>query len=102
MTVVTLGIKLTYNTFSQYYYILFLEDGFHTQFIQKVQTAPIKFFLNMLLLLITGFQGTQKDTHILVDAFSHSVLPIPIKSNNAKTAVKSLLHHWIIKFGPTI
>ena len=27
---------------------------------------------------------------------------MPIKPNNAKTAIKTLLHHWIIKFGPPI
>ena len=40
--------------------------------------------------------------HVIVDAFSHFVCTVPIKSNNAKTAVKSLLHHWIINFGPPI
>ena len=40
--------------------------------------------------------------HVIIDAFSHFVVTVPIKSNNAKTAVKTLLHHWIIKFGPPI
>ena len=40
--------------------------------------------------------------HFIVDAFSHFVVTVPIKSNNAKTAVKTLLHHWIVKFGPPI
>ena len=40
--------------------------------------------------------------HLFADALSHFVVTVPIKSNNAKTAVKSLLHHWIIKFGPSI
>ena len=30
---------------------------------------------------------------LFVDAFSHFVVTVPIKSNNAKTAVKTLLHH---------
>ena len=38
--------------------------------------------------------------HVIIDAFSHFVVTVPIKSNNAKTAIKTLLHHWIIKFGP--
>ena len=38
----------------------------------------------------------------IIDAFSHFVVTVPIKSNNAKTAIKTLLHHWIIKFGPPI
>ena len=37
--------------------------------------------------------------HVIVDAFSHIVVTVPIKSNNAKTAVKTLLHHWITKYG---
>ena len=40
--------------------------------------------------------------HVITDAFSHFVVIVPIKSNNAKTAIKTLLHHWIIKFGPPI
>ena len=38
----------------------------------------------------------KSDIHVIVDAFSHFVVTVPIKSNNAKIAVKSLLHHWII------
>ena len=40
--------------------------------------------------------------HVIVDAFSHSIVAVPIESNNAKTAVKTLLHHWITKYGPPI
>ena len=40
--------------------------------------------------------------HVIIDAFSHFVVTVPIKSNNAKTAIKTLLHHWIIKFRPPI
>ena len=40
--------------------------------------------------------------HVIVDAFSHFIVTVPIKSNNAKTAVKTLLHHWITKYGPPI
>ena len=39
---------------------------------------------------------------VIIDAFSHFVVTVPIKANNAKTAIKTLLHHWIIKFGPPI
>ena len=39
--------------------------------------------------------------HVIIDAFSHFVT-VAIKSNNAKTAIKTLLHHWIIKFVPPI
>ena len=40
--------------------------------------------------------------HVIVDAFSHFIVTVPIKSNNAKTAVKTLSDHWITKFGPPI
>ena len=40
--------------------------------------------------------------HVIIDAFGHFVVTVPIKSNNAKTAIKTLLHHWIINFGPPI
>ena len=38
--------------------------------------------------------------HVINDAFSRFVVTDPIKSNNAKTTIKTLLHHWITKFGP--
>ena len=40
--------------------------------------------------------------HVMIDASSHFVVTVPIKSNNAKTAMKTLSRHWIIKFGPPI
>ena len=40
--------------------------------------------------------------HVIVDAFSHFVVTVPIKSNNGKTAVKTLLQRWIVKFRPYI
>ena len=40
--------------------------------------------------------------HVIIDAFSHFVVTVLIKSNNAKTVIKTLLHHWIITFGPPI
>ena len=33
--------------------------------------------------------------HVIVDAFSHFVVTVPGKQNNAQNAVNSLLHHWI-------
>ena len=39
-------------------------------------------------------------TYVLIDAFIHFVVRVPIKSNNAETAAKTLLHHWITKFAP--
>ena len=40
--------------------------------------------------------------HMIVDVFSHFVVTVPVKQNNAQNAVNSLLHHWITKFGPPI
>ena len=40
--------------------------------------------------------------HVIVDAFSRFIVTVPIKSSNAKTAVKTLLRHWITKYGPLI
>ena len=40
--------------------------------------------------------------HVIVDAFSHFVVTVPIKQNNAQNAVNSLLQHWITKFGPPV
>ena len=37
--------------------------------------------------------------HVIVDAFSHFVVTVPVKQNNAQTAVNYVLHHWITKFG---
>ena len=38
--------------------------------------------------------------HVIVDPFSHFVVTVPVKQNNAQNAVNSLLHHCITKFGP--
>ena len=54
---------------------------------------------------ITPSSQNKSFIHVIVDAFSHFVVTVPmlpIKSNNAKTAVKTLLHHWIVKFGSPI
>ena len=40
--------------------------------------------------------------HVIVDAFSHFVVTVPIKQNNAQNAVNSLLHLWITEFGPPV
>ena len=40
--------------------------------------------------------------HVIIDASSHFVVTVPIKANNAETAIKTPLHHWIIKIGPPI
>ena len=38
----------------------------------------------------------------IIEAFSHFVVTVPIKSNNAQTPVRTLSHHWITNFGPPI
>ena len=40
--------------------------------------------------------------HVIVDAFNHFVVTVPVKQNNAQNAVSSLLHHWITKVEPLI
>ena len=79
----------------------------------KIQTAPTQSFsehapsFNYIISMDT--KGPNKPPshnksyiHVIIDAFSHFIVTVPIKSNNAKTAIKTLLHHWIIKFGPPI
>ena len=39
---------------------------------------------------------------VIVDAFSHFVVTVPVKQSNAQNAVNSLLHYWITKFGPPV
>ena len=119
------GIKITCNTFAQYYYIpfvgewlsIFLHDCIECQrnkhFNMKIQTAPTQSFsvhapsFNYRISMDTKGPinpPSHNKSYILViiDAFSHFVVTVPIKSNNAKPAIKTLLHHWIIKVGPPI
>ena len=119
------GIKITYNTFAQYYYIpfvekwlsIFIHDCIECQrnkhFNMKIQTAPTQPFsehapsFNYRISMdtkgpINPPSHIKSYIHVLIDAFSHFVVTVPIKSNNAKTAIETLLHHWIIKFGPPI
>ena len=63
-----------------------------------LSTTPFQWTLKVLLILLP----TTNHIHVIIDAFSHFVVTKPIKSNNAKTAIKTLLHHWINKFGPPI
>ena len=119
------GIKITYITFSQYCYIPFLEKWLsifihdciecqrNKHFNQKIQTAPTQLFsehassFNYRIALdtkgpINPPSHNKSYIHVIIDAFSHFVVTVPIKSNNAKTAIKIFLHHWINKFGPPI
>ena len=119
------GTKITYNTFSQYYYIpllvkwlsIFIHDCLECQrnkhFNEKINTAPLHSFsehapsFNYRTSMDTKSPFTPSSQnksyiHVIVDTFSHFVVTVPNKSNNAKTAVKTLLHRWIYKFGPPI
>ena len=40
--------------------------------------------------------------NVIIDGFSHFVVTVPIKANNANSPIKTLLNHWIAKFGPPI
>ena len=120
------GIKTTYNTFAHYYYIPFVEKWLsifihdcvecqrNKHFNMKIQTAPTKKSFsehapsfNYRISMdtkgpINPHSHNKSYIHVIIDAFSHFVVTVPIKSNNAKIAIKTLLHHWIIKFGPPI
>ena len=37
---------------------------------------------------------------VIVDAFAHYVITNPAPKINSKYAIQTLLHHWIVKFGP--
>ena len=119
------GFKITFNTFSRYYYIpyldkwlsIFIHDCIENQrnkhFDMKIHTAPTQSFsehassFNYRISMdtkgpINPPSHNKSYIHVIIDAFSHFVVTVPIKSNNAKTAIITLLHHWIIKFGPPI
>ena len=119
------GIKITNNIFSQYYYIPFLEKWLsifihdciecqrNKHFNMKIQTAPTQSFSehapSFIYCISMDTKGpinppshNKSYKHVIIDAFSHFVVTVPIKSNNAKTVIKTLLHQWKIKFGPPI
>ena len=102
------GIKFTYNTFAQYYYIpfvekllsIFIHDCIECQrnkhFNMKIQTAPTQSFsehapsFNYRISMDTKGpvnppSHNKSFIHVIIDAFSHFVVTVPIKSNNAKT-----------------
>ena len=82
-------------------------------FNMQIQTAPTQSFsehapsFNFRISMdtkgpINPPSNNKSYIYVIIDAFSHFVVTVPIKSNNAKTAIKTLVHHWIIKFGPPI
>ena len=79
----------------------------------KIQTAPTQSFsehapsFNYRVFMdtkgpINPPSHNKSYIHVVIDAFSHFVVTVAIKSSNAKTAINTLLHHWIIEFGPPI
>ena len=114
------GIKRTYNIFSQYYFITYLEKWFSISihdclecqrmrhFNMKIQAAPTQSFAehapsfnNRISMDTKGpinpLSEHKSYIHVIVVAFSHFIDTVPIKSNNVKSAVKTPLHHWITK-----
>ena len=119
------GIKISYNTFTQYYYIPFLQKwlsifihdclecqkneqfNMQPQIVPKQSVAEHASSFNYKISMdtkgpINPPSQHKSYIHVIVDAFSHFIVTAPIKSNKAKTAVKTLLHHWITKYGPPI
>ena len=99
------GRKITYNTFSQCYHIPFLEKWLsiflhdclecqrNKHFNLKITTAPIQ--------SISKRAQNKSFIRVIVDAFSHFVVTVPTKSNNAKTAIRTFLHPWVVKIWST-
>ena len=108
------GIKIAYTTFSQFYNIPFLEKWLSI-FIHdciecqrnkhiniKIQTSPTQSFsehapsFNYRISVdtkgpINPPSHNKSYIQVINDAFHHFVVTVPIKSNNAKTAIKTLL-----------
>ena len=56
--------------------------------------------LLFILIPINPPSQIKSHIHVFVDAFNHFEVILPIKSNIAKTAIKTVSPHWILKFGP--
>ena len=80
---------------------------------QKTQTATIQTFSKNALCFNYRISMDTKGPinppskqnsyiHVIVDAFSHFVVTVPVKQNKAQNAVNSLLHHWVPKFWPSV
>ena len=94
-----------------------IECQHNKHFNMKIQTAPTQSFSEHALSFNYRISMDTKGPinppshnksyiyiyiYVIIDAFSHFVVTVPIKSNNAKTAIKTLLHHWIINIEPPI
>ena len=119
------GMKISIKDFNQFYFIPFLnrwmsvfihdciECQQHKHNNQKIQTATLQTFsenasfFNYRISMVTKGpinppSNQNSYIHVIVDAFRHFVVTVPIKQNNAQNAVNSLLYHWITKFGPPV
>ena len=119
------GIKFSIKAFNQFYFIPFLKKRMsifnldclecqqNKHINQKVQTVTKQTFseyasyFNYRISMDTKGPINQpsnqtSNIHVIVDPFSHFVVTVPVKQNNAQNAVNSLLHHWITKFGPPV
>ena len=116
-------IKISIKAFNQFYFIpfinkwmsIFIRDCIECQqnkhISQKIQTVTIQTFSENASYFnyrksmdtkgpINPPSDQNSYIHVIVDAFSHFVVKVPVKQNNAQNAVNSLLHHWITIFGP--
>ena len=93
---------------SPFSYMTRIECQRNEHFNNEIQTAPTQSFsehapsFNYRVSLdtkrpINPPSHNKSYNHVIIGAFSHFVVTVPIKANNAKTAIKTLLHHWIIK-----
>ena len=117
------GEKLSIKTFNQFYYIphlplwfsIFIHDCIDCQQNKHFQTKPnisphLPFYENAthfnyrISMETKGPISPPSDNNtfifVIVDAFSHFVVTCPSRANNSQNAIKTLLHHWIVKFGP--
>ena len=123
------GIEISIKAFNQFYFIpylhkwmsIFIHDRIECQQIkhinQKSQTATTQLLFSQFSEYASYFNyrismetkgpinppsKQNSYIHVIVDAFSHFVITVSIKHNNAQNTVNSLLHHWITKFGPPV
>ena len=110
------GMKITYNTFKQYYYVPFLEKWLsifirdcnecqrNKHFNMKIQTAPTQSFsehapyFNYRISMDTKGPNNPPShnksyIHVIIDAFSHFVVTVP--SNHTTQRLLSKLSYTI-------
>ena len=118
------GIKLSIEAFNQFYFIpylnkwmsIFIHDCIgcqqNKQLNQNIQNATIQKFSESASYfnyrISRDTKGainppSKQSSYIhVIDAFSHFVVTVTVKQNNAQNAGNSLLHYWITKVGPPV